>query len=70
MALERSRAGLFGWRPSEVSAWRPGEGPLPPRTWTGRGRPPRLMQRSKDHKPLSAKALAVSLPAEAWKTIT
>ena len=53
-----------------VSVWRPGEGPLPPKTWTGKGRPPRLVQRSKDHKPLSAKALAESLPAEAWKTVT
>lgn len=53
-----------------VCVWRPGEGPLPPKIWTGRGRPPRLVQRSKDHKPLSAKALAESLPAEAWKTVT
>lgn len=53
-----------------VSAWRPGEGPLPPKAWTGKGRPPKLVQRSKDHKPLSAKALAESLPAKAWKTVT
>lgn len=53
-----------------VSVWRPGEGPLPPKTWSGKGRPPRLVQRSKDHKPLSAKAFAESLPAEAWKTVT
>ncbi|MBV8157278.1 MAG: IS701 family transposase [Dyella sp.] len=53
-----------------VSVWRPGEGPLPPKAWTGKGRPPRLVQRSKDHKPLSAKALAESLPAKAWKTVT
>lgn len=53
-----------------VSVWRPGEGPLPPKAWTGKGRPPKLMQRSKDHKPLAAKALAESLPAEAWKTVT
>jgi len=45
-----------------VSLWRPGEGPLPPKTWSGRGRPPKLLQRSKDHKPLSAKALAQDLP--------
>jgi SRSO17 transposase len=52
-----------------VSLWRPGEGPLPPKTWSGKGRPPKLVQRSKDHKPLSAKALAKDLPADAWKTI-
>lgn len=52
-----------------VSLWRPGEGPLPPKTWSGRGRPPKLLQRSKDHKPLSAKALAQDLPVDMWKTI-
>ncbi len=53
-----------------VSVWRPGEGPLPPKAWSGKGRPPKLVQRSKDHKPLSAKALAESLPVEAWETVT
>lgn len=53
-----------------VSVWRPGEGPLPPKVWTGKGRPPKLVQRSKDHKPLCAKALAESLPAEAWKIVS
>lgn len=52
-----------------ISVWRPGEGPLPPKTWTGKGRPPKLVQRSKDHKPLSAKAFAESLPDNAWKTV-
>lgn len=52
-----------------VSLWRPGEEPLPPKTWSGKGRPPKLVQRSKDHKPLSAKALAQSLPVDMWKTI-
>jgi SRSO17 transposase len=53
-----------------LSVWRPGEGPLAPKTWSGKGRPPKLVQRSKDHKPLSAKALAQGLPADAWKTVT
>lgn len=53
-----------------VSLWRPGEGPLPPKTWSGRGRPPKLLQRSKDHRSLSAKALAQGLPVDMWKTIT
>lgn len=39
-----------------LSVWRPGEGPLPPKAWSGKGRPPKLMQRSADHQPLSAKA--------------
>ena len=53
-----------------LSVWRPGEGPQPPKAWSGKGRPPSLMQRSADHQPLSAKALAESLPADAWQTIT
>ena len=53
-----------------LSVWRPGEGPLPPKAWSGKGRPPSLMQRSADHQPLSAKALAESLPADAWQTVT
>jgi SRSO17 transposase len=52
-----------------VSLWRPGEGPLPPKIWSGKGRPPKLVQRSKDYKPLSAKVLAKGLPADAWKTV-
>lgn len=53
-----------------LSVWRPGEGPLPPKTWSGKGRPPSLMQRSADHQPVSAKTLAESLPADAWQTVT
>ena len=52
-----------------LSVWRPGEEPLPPRPWSGTGRPPSLMRRSRDHKPLSAKALAQELPADAWRTV-
>ena len=52
-----------------VSLWRPGEGPLPPKTWSGKRRPPKLVQRSKDHKPFSAKGLAQSLSVDMWKTI-
>lgn len=53
-----------------LSVWRPGEGPLPPKAWSGKGRPPKLMQRSADHQPFSAKALAESLPVDAWQTVT
>ena len=52
-----------------LSVWRPGEEPLPPRPWRGTGRPPSLMRRSRDHKPLPAKALAHELPAAAWRTV-
>jgi len=55
---------------STTSVWAPGQGPLPAKPWSGQGRPLRLLQRNKDHQPLSARELALSLPASAWKTIT
>jgi SRSO17 transposase len=55
---------------SSTSVWAPGKGPLPAKPWSGQGRPPRLLQRNKDHQPLSARELALSLGADAWKTIT
>jgi SRSO17 transposase len=59
---------VVGVQPT-LSVWRPGEKPLPPKSWSGTGRPPSLMRRSRDHKPLSAKALAEELPADAWQTV-
>ena len=52
-----------------TSVWAPGTGPLPPKAWSGRGRPPGRMRRDGEHRPLQAKALALGLPAEAWQTI-
>lgn len=52
-----------------LTVWRPGEEPLPPKAWSGTGRPPSLMRRSRDHRPLSAKALAQELPADAWQSV-
>ncbi|TAN07876.1 MAG: IS701 family transposase [Rhizobiaceae bacterium] len=60
---------VVGVQPT-LSVWRPGEEPLPPAPWKGTGRPPSLMRRSPDHKPLSAKALARELPADAWQSVT
>lgn len=53
-----------------TAVWRPGEAPLPPAPHTGRGRPARRMRRDDTHQPVSARALALDLPAEAWHTIT
>ena len=53
-----------------LSIWRPGDGPLAPKPWGGKGRPPSLLRRSPDTKPVSAKALAEQLAPEAWQTIT
>jgi hypothetical protein len=43
---------------------------LPPYTGSRRGRPQTRLQRDEEHQPISVKALALSLPAEAWQTIT
>ena len=55
---------------SSTTVWRPGQQPLPaPPQKPGRGAVPKRLQRSADHQPVSAKQLAFSLPAFAWKEI-
>jgi SRSO17 transposase len=65
------RAGLTGLNLTYVvgvqptlSVWRPGDGPLPPKPWSGKGRPTSRLRRDADHQPVSAKALAETLAAE------
>jgi SRSO17 transposase len=53
----------------QTSVWKEGEGPLPPKSFSGNGRPPKLMRRDKEHQPVSARELALSLPPNAWETI-
>src|SRR5215203_4352046 len=55
--------------PPQTSIWPPGMAPLPPLPWSGRGRRPKLMRRDAEHRPVSAKALALGLPAASWRTI-
>jgi hypothetical protein len=52
-----------------TTVWAPGTGPLPPKKWSGRGRPPKLIRRDAKHRPSSVKALARDLPKRAWRTI-
>ena len=52
-----------------LSVWPPGEEPLPAKPWNGKGRPPSRVRRDDDHRPLSAKNLALRLPAEAWALV-
>jgi SRSO17 transposase len=54
---------------SSTTAWAPGTGPLPPKPWSGQGRPPRRMRRDAEHRPIAAKKLALALPKHAWHTI-
>ena len=52
----------------QTSVWREGEGPLPPKPFSGNGRPPKLMRRDEERQPVSARELALNLPPNAWKT--
>ena len=54
---------------SNTTVWAPGTGPLPPKKWSGRGRPPKLLQRDAEHQPVSVQELAFGLPKRAWRTI-
>jgi SRSO17 transposase len=55
---------------ASTSVWPTGTGPLPPPPRSGRGRPPTRLQRDDEHQPVTVKALALSLPAAAWQTVT
>lgn len=58
-------AGIQG----EVTVWPEGEQPAAPKPYQGRGRPPTLLRRSADTKPVNAKELALGLPKTAWRSI-
>lgn len=55
---------------SSTTVWAPGTGPLPPKPWSGQGRPPKRMRRDAKHRPIAVKKLALGLPKHAWRTIT
>ena len=55
---------------SSTSVWAPATKPLPPKRYSGRGRPPTRPRRGKGHKPISVKELAFSLPVDVWRTVT
>jgi SRSO17 transposase len=46
-----------------------GKRPLPPKAWSGQGRPPSNLRRDADHQPIEAKTWAMQLPPEAWQDI-
>jgi SRSO17 transposase len=70
------RAALTAWGlayvvgvQSSISVWEPGQQPLAAKPWNGQGRPTKLLRRNPQHQPTSAKRLAHTLPATAWKTV-
>jgi SRSO17 transposase len=55
---------------SSTKLWPPGQQPLPASPYSGRGQPPRRLHRNTKHAPVTAKQLALSLPARVWKRIS
>jgi SRSO17 transposase len=54
----------------QTTVWAPGQEPLPPKRWSGQGRPPKLVRRDAKHRPISVKELALNLPINAWRRVT
>ena len=54
---------------SNTTVWSHGTGPLPPKKWSGRGRPPKRLRLDAKHQPISVKELALSLPKRAWHRV-
>jgi len=55
---------------SSTSLWPPGKEPLPPKQWSGRGRPTSAVRRDAQNQPVSAKQIALDLPKKAWRRVT
>ncbi len=55
---------------SAVVVWPPGVQPLPPKPYSGMGRPPVMPRRTPALQPMSVKALAQSLPSRAFQNIS
>jgi SRSO17 transposase len=55
---------------SAVVVWPPGVEPLPPKPYSGMGRPAVTPRRTRTRQPVSAKTLAEQVPAQAWQTIS
>src|ERR1700761_8846574 len=55
---------------SGTSVWLPGQTPLPPPPWSGRGRPSTRLRRRPEHQPALVKEVAPGLPKRAWRTVT
>lgn len=50
---------------SNATVWAPGTGLLPPKPWSGRGRPPKRLRRGSEHEPVAVEELALALPEQA-----
>lgn len=55
---------------SAVVVWPPGVEPLPPKPYSGTGRPAVVPRRTRVRQPMSVKDLAEQVSAQAWQTIS
>jgi SRSO17 transposase len=53
----------------DTTVWPPGQQPLPPRKWTGKGRPPTRVRRQRGHEPVSVRQLATEVASDAWQEV-
>ncbi len=53
----------------ETTVWPPGMKPLPPRTWSGKGRPPSRIRRSSKQRPAPVLGLAKHAPNDLWQDV-
>lgn len=58
-----------GIRPA-TTVWAPGTAPLPPKPWSGHGTRPTKLRREPGNEPVAVKALSLTWPAKAWRTVT
>jgi SRSO17 transposase len=55
---------------AHTTVWPEGQTPLAPKAYKGTGRPPKLLRRDEQHRPVSVQQVARDLPASAWRTVT
>jgi SRSO17 transposase len=55
---------------SAIVVWPPGIEPLPPKRYTGNGRPAVAPRRTRSRQPVDVKALAMDLPSDRYQTIS
>jgi SRSO17 transposase len=66
---ERGLSYMVGIK-TQTTLWPPGLQPLPPRKWSGQGRPATKLRRNTSrHHPIAVVKLAKALPPRSWRTI-
>lgn len=55
---------------SVTTVWALERQPLPPKPWSGRGRPALRLRRDQTHQPLTVQQLAHMLPEQAWREVS